>query len=60
MDRGNSDECMRERFCGVASLKRFLTNSAIVFLSASLLSDHGASERQGVWVGFGIGLCNFM
>lgn len=59
-DRGNSYECARERFCGVTSSERCFTDSAIVFFSASLLSDRGASERKGAWVGFGIGLCNFM
>jgi hypothetical protein len=30
------------------------------FLSGTLLDDVHASNRTGAWVGFGIGLCNFL
>jgi hypothetical protein len=32
----------------------------IVFLSNTLLRTVNASERTGAWVGFGIGICNFV
>ncbi|PMD51095.1 uncharacterized protein K444DRAFT_636458 [Hyaloscypha bicolor E] len=40
-----------QQLCGV---------NTIAFLSATLLSGVNASPRSGAWVGFGIGLCNFV
>ncbi|KAH7327545.1 major facilitator superfamily domain-containing protein [Rhexocercosporidium sp. MPI-PUGE-AT-0058] len=58
----NDDRSRRALVCASTAMvsQQLCGVNTIAFLSTTLLNGVNASPRSGAWVGFGIGLCNFV